>query len=117
LHRYHFKILRPGGNSMATAKSKSSKPAAKKRSTARPAAKRATTKTVKRRVTTRTARTTRRTTQRRTFALPGGLKLNVNEKSFSVSSSSGPLSGTWSSSGRSSMGMKLPGGVTVRKSV
>lgn len=54
---------------------------------------------------------------RRTFALPGGLKLNVNENSFSVSSSSGPLSGTWSSSGRSSMGMKLPGGVTVRKSV
>lgn len=52
---------------------------------------------------------------RRTIALPGGLKLNVNEKSFSVSSTSGPLSGTWSSSGRSSVGVKLPGGITVRK--
>lgn len=97
---------------MATAKSTS-----KRRSTARPAVKRARTKTVKRRVTTRSRRTTRRTALRRTIALPGGLKLNVNEKSFSVSSSSGPLSGTWSSTGRSSVGVKLPGGITVRKGV
>ena len=89
----------------------------KRRSPAKPAVKRKNTKTVRRRVTTRTRTTTRRTTARRTIALPGGLKLNVNEKSFSVSSSSGPLSGTWSSSGRSSVGMKLPGGITVRKGV
>lgn len=53
---------------------------------------------------------------RRTIALPGGFKLNVNERSISVTATQGPMSGTWSSTGRSSVGMKLPGGVTVRKS-
>ena len=88
---------------------------AKRRSPATPALKKRRTKTVRRRVATRTRRAPRRTAIRRTIALPGGLKLNVNQKSVSVTSTSGPLSGTWSSSGRSSVGMKLPGGITVRK--
>lgn len=101
----------------AKRKTTTKRPTAKRRSTARPAVKRARTKTVRRRVTTRSRASSRRTNVRRTIALPGGLKLNVNQSSFSVSSTRGPLSGTWSSTGRSSMGMKLPGGVTVRKPI
>ena len=97
---------------MATKKSSSSR----RRSPARPAVKRSRTKTVRRRVTTRTRRTTRRTTVRRTIALPGGLNVNVNKDSISLSTRQGPLSGTWSSTGRRSVGMRLPGGITVRQS-
>jgi hypothetical protein len=58
---------------------------------------------------------TRRTAIRRTIALPGGLNVNVNQGSISLSTRQGPLSGTWSSTGRRSIGLRLPGGFTVRQ--
>lgn len=64
-----------------------------------------------------TRRVRRRTTSRRTIALPGGLKLNVNDKSFSISGGHGPLSGTYNpTTGNRSATFKLPGGFSVRKS-
>lgn len=74
--------------------------AAKRRSTSRP-----------------TRRARRRSTLRRSINLPGGFKLNINEKSISFSGRNGPLSGTYNpTTGSKSASFKLPGGFSIRKS-
>ena len=74
--------------------------------------------TAKRRSTANpTRRARRRAPARRSVELPGGLKLNINEKSVSISGTNGPLSGTYNpTTGRSSASLKLPSGITIRKS-
>lgn len=64
-----------------------------------------------------TRRARRRSTLRRSINLPGGFKLNINEKSISFSGKNGPLSGTYNpTTGSKSASFKLPGGFSIRKS-
>ncbi|MGE5595840.1 MAG: DUF4236 domain-containing protein [Hyphomicrobiales bacterium] len=53
---------------------------------------------------------------RRSIRLPGGLRLNLNKKSWSVSARSGPGTQTISSTGRRTTSIRLPGGFRWRKS-
>ncbi len=71
----------------------------------------------KRRSKAHPTRRARRAPARRSITLPGGFKMNVNEKSISFSGKNGPLSGTFNpTTGSKSASLKLPGGISVRKS-
>jgi hypothetical protein len=54
-------------------------------------------------------------TFRKSFKVFPGLRLNVNKGSVSVTAKVGPLSRTWSSSGRRTTSANLPGPLGYRR--
>lgn len=54
-------------------------------------------------------------TFRKSFKIFPGIRLNINKSSVSITAKAGPFSRTWSSTGRRTAAVNLPGGAGYRR--